>query len=89
MPGEGGRGIMHAELTIGDAAIMCAEATAEWQPSTSGLFIYHANVPAAYASALALGCTTILEPADRGYGMTCGVTDPWGNIWWITEPEQQ
>ncbi len=76
--------IMHAELKIGNTTIMCAETTEQWQTQPAGLFIYVDNADVAYAKALTLGCTTIIELSDQNYGRTCGVKDTYGNAWWIT-----
>ena len=76
--------VMHAELKIGNASIMCAEATDQWKTEPAGLFVYVENADASYAKALELGCTTIMELTDQSYGRTCGVKDTFGNTWWIT-----
>lgn len=76
--------IMHAELKIGNATVMCAETTDEWKTETAGLFIYVDDADTCYAKALSLGCTTIMELSTQHYGRTCGVKDTFGNTWWIT-----
>jgi len=76
--------LMHAELKVGNATIMCGAASAEWQPLNSSLFIYVDDADASYAKALELGCTSIMELSNQNYGRTCGVKDVYGNIWWIT-----
>ena len=76
--------LMHAELKVGNATIMCGAASAEWQPLNSSLFIYVDDADASYAKALELGCTSIVELSNQNYGRTCGVKDVYGNVWWIT-----
>jgi uncharacterized glyoxalase superfamily protein PhnB len=76
--------VMHAELKIGNATIMCGSASAEWQPLDSSLFIYVENADISYYKALELGCTSVMPLSDQEYGRTCGVKDVYGNIWWIT-----
>lgn len=76
--------LMHAELKIGNATIMCGEASGEWEPLTASLFIYVNNADFSYAKALELGCTSVMELSDQPYGRTCGVKDIFGNVWWIT-----
>lgn len=76
--------IAHAEVTVSGSTIMCAEATDQWQASTAGMFIYVADADATYSKAVAQGAKTIMEPADQPYGRSCGVSDPFGNVWWIT-----
>jgi PhnB protein len=49
------------------------------------MFVYVADTNAAYARALAHGATSIMPLADMPYGRTCGVRDPYGNVWWPTQ----
>ncbi len=76
--------LMHAELKVGNATIMCAEATEQWAIQSAGLFIYVENADESYAKAISLGCTSIMGLSDQHYGRTCGVKDAYGNTWWIT-----
>ena len=76
--------IMHAEITIGDCTIMFAEGTDKYRSSTGGFFIYVPNADQTWKKALEAGATTIDEPSDKEYGRSCGVSDPFGNTWWIT-----
>ncbi|UEG52803.1 VOC family protein [Mucilaginibacter daejeonensis] len=81
---DDGHTIMHAEILIGKSTIMLAEATADFSPQNAGMFVYVADCDAAYRTALDEDATSIMPPADQGYGRSCGVTDPFGNTWWIT-----
>lgn len=76
--------IRHAEVMIGNSTILFADATEQFAVQNAGLFVYVPDADAAYQKALAAGATTIMEPADQSYGRSCGVTDPFGNTWWIT-----
>ncbi len=76
--------IMHAEIMIGDSTIMFANCNDQWDAQTAGLFIYVASADETYEKALSNGGQTILEPADKEYGRSCGIKDPLGNVWWIT-----
>lgn len=76
--------IQHSEIMIGDSTIMFADSTEKYEPRTAGLFIYVENADETYKRALDEGATTIMGLSDQDYGRTCGVTDPFGNIWWIT-----
>lgn len=78
--------IMHAELRIGDAVIMFADATEQFAAHPAGLFIYVENADETYQKALAAGASSLMEPAKMDYGYTCGFHDPFGNDWWATEP---
>jgi len=76
--------IRHAQIMLGQSAIMFAEATDEWKPQPAGMFIYVDNADARYAKAIEAGATSIMGLTDEPYGRTCGVTDAFGNMWWIT-----
>lgn len=80
-------GIMHGELRIGeDTTVMYAQATDQFSVMNAGMFIHVENADATYEKALRAGAKTVpgQEPSDKEYGRTCGVTDPFGNTWWIT-----
>ena len=81
---EGSNVVMHSELQIGGSTIMYCDATEQWAPQTANLFVYVPNADDTYAAALAAGATVVMEPNTQDYGRTCGVTDPYGNTWWIT-----
>lgn len=76
--------IMHSELQINGATIMFCDATEQWQPQTANMFIYVPDADATYNKALEAGATSVMPPTDQNYGRACGVTDPFGNTWWIT-----
>ena len=42
------------------------------------------NADESYKKAIDEGATTVMELSDQDYGRTCGVSDPFGNTWWIT-----
>jgi PhnB protein len=76
--------IMHAEVAIGDSAVMMADATGERKPSTTGLYVYVEDADSVYQKALKAGATEFMKPEDKFYGDRSGaVKDPAGNIWWI------
>ena len=77
--------IMHGELHIGDAVIMFADVTPEFAARPAGLFIYVENVGDTYLKAIKAGATSIMEPVQQSYGLTCGFKDAFGNDWWPTE----
>lgn len=76
--------IGHCEARIGDSTIMFGGSGGPWTPRTSDLFIYVRDADEIYKKALEHGATTVLEPENKSYGRSCGITDPFGNIWWIT-----
>lgn len=84
--------IMHAELIIGDSAIMLAEETPAMRalsPQTIGgtpvmLHTYVADVDAVFKSALAAGAIELQPPQDKFYGdRSASITDPFGHQWGI------
>lgn len=74
----------HCEVQIGGSTIMFSKSRGEWKPATANMFVYVDNADAVFEKALANGATTVMEPANQPYGRSCGVTDPFGNVWWIT-----
>jgi PhnB protein len=76
--------IRHAEVKIGESVIMFADSTDQYPPQTAAMFIYVDNADEVYKKALEEGAASIMEPADQSYGRSGGVTDPYGNTWWIT-----
>ncbi len=82
---EDGKTLMHGELRLDDSYIMVGEATDQWKVANAGMFIYVANTDETYQKALDNGATSVMPISNQPYGRTCGVTDPWGNTWWITQ----
>ena len=76
--------VRHAQLSINGSTIMFADATEQFPVNTAGMFVYVENADETYQKALNQGATSIMEPGDQDYGRSCGVTDPYGNTWWIT-----
>jgi uncharacterized glyoxalase superfamily protein PhnB len=76
--------IMHAEIMIGETTIMLADATEQYKPRTAGFFIYVENADETFKTAIEAGATIISNPSDQPYGRSGGVTDTFGNTWWIT-----
>jgi PhnB protein len=80
--GDGSVG--HAEVKIGDTIVMMGGVQHEWKPMAASLYIYVADVDAAYARALKHGATSVMAPSQQFYGDKMGgITDPGGNLWWI------
>jgi uncharacterized glyoxalase superfamily protein PhnB len=79
-----GQSIMHAEVNIGGSTIMFANTTDQWKAEPANLFIYVPDADATFKTALEAGATSVMELADKDYGRSGGVQDPFGNVWWIT-----
>lgn len=76
--------IRHAQLVIGDSALMLGRVREGGTPQPSMLYVYVDDCDDSYRRALASGATSIMPPADQFYGdRTAGVRDPSGNQWWL------
>ena len=76
--------IMHAEVTLNGSTIMVTDEITDWAQQTSNLFVYVAKADETYQKAIENGAVSLMGLSDQDYGRTCGVTDPFGNTWWIT-----
>ena len=92
MPGPGGKGIMHAEIKIGDSHIMMAEENPAFNsksPSTLGgspvaLHLYVEDADKVFKQAVDAGAKAEMPPQDMFWGDRYGkVTDPDGHSWSI------
>lgn len=77
--------IMHAEVRIGDSAVMMGEPMGAFGPMPASIYLYVTDCDSVYKQALAAGGVSVMEPMNmehsgQRYG---GVKDPSGNIWWI------
>ena len=90
MPGPDGKGIMHAELRIGNSIIMmgeenpdCPSKSAEslgGSPVSFYLYVYHADE--SFARALAAGAESRMPVEEMFWGDRVGtVQDPFGYSW--------
>ncbi len=82
--GEPDGRVRHAEVRIGDSIVMVAEGSAAHPPMPAVLYLYVADVDAAFAKAVAGGAVVIRPLATQFYGdRSAGLIDPSGNHWWI------
>lgn len=76
--------VVHAEVRIGESAIMCGDQRAGSRATRAGASVVYVVVPdadAAYDRAKAAGAD-VTEPIDQDYGSRdITVTDPDGNRW--------
>lgn len=74
-------------LRIGDSRIMIGDASVR-APSTAFLYVYVADVDAAFRRAVEGGARSVEEPSSQAYGdRRAMVDDPWGNSWQIATHE--
>ena len=76
--------IHHTTVKIGNAHMEMCDATGPYQPMPTMFYLYVEDCDALYKRAMAAGATSISEPKDQPYGdRSGGVTDPFGNKWYI------
>lgn len=79
--------VQHARLRIGTSVLMLNQATADYPANISQMHIQVSDAVAAHAKALELGATSLMSPNLRPHGEhMAGITDPYGNIWWLASP---
>ena len=76
--------VMHAEIILNGSTIMVTDETTDWAKQTANLFVYVHNADETYQKAIQNGAVSLMGLSNQNYGRTCGVTDPFGNVWWIT-----
>lgn len=76
--------VMHAEIMLNGSTLMVTDVIKDWSRQTANLFVYVPNADETYKKALENGATSVMELSNKDYGRTCGVSDPFGNVWWIT-----
>jgi PhnB protein len=89
-PGPDGKGLMHAELKVGDSIVMLAEEKPEMgcrAPSsvggaTSALYLYVGDADVAFKRAVDAGARVVMPVADMFWGDRMGqIEDPSGHRW--------
>jgi PhnB protein len=79
--------VHHAEIRVGDSVVEMGEpygAHAKYGQMPAMFYVYVPDCDAVYRRALAAGAKSIQEPTDHPYGdRSGGVTDPFGNTWYI------
>jgi PhnB protein len=92
IPNPDGKGLMHAEIMIGDSIVMLGEEMAEvgyhspasLNGSSVTLMLYVEDTDAAYKQACAAGAQNAMQPQDMFWGDRYGqVIDPFGHRWAI------
>jgi PhnB protein len=92
MPGPEGKGIMHAELRIGDSIIMMGEENPQHAcksaetlgSSPVSFYVYVENADAAFRRAVEAGATVQMPVEDMFWGDRAGsVGDPFGHSWML------
>jgi uncharacterized glyoxalase superfamily protein PhnB len=76
--------VRHARVGIGNSIVMVSEARDEYKATPPGIYMYVENADEMYERAIRAGATSLYPIADMPYGDRMGgVTDPFGNEWYI------
>jgi PhnB protein len=78
-----------AKVRIGESIVAVGKPTnhAWCRPTRTMIYLYVPDADALYAQALQAGATSIHPPTDQRYGdRNGGVTDAWGNQWYMSTP---
>lgn len=78
------RTVLNAELKIGHSIILLSEAKDKYGKAVGNFFIYVGDVDETFNRALYHGASVVTAIADRDYGRSGGIEDPFGNTWWLT-----
>ena len=78
--------VANARMRIGTTSFMVSEEGEGYPASRAAFYLYVEDADATCARAVERGATLIHEPRDMDYGdRQGGVTDPSGNIWWVSQ----
>lgn len=99
LPNLDGNGTMHATIQIGNSIVMmgderpgaekCSKSAETIGSSPISLYVYVADVDAAFAQAVAAGGQTEMPVADMFWGDRVGqIKDPFGYSWMIATHKQ-
>ena len=92
MPGPDGKGVMHAEVLVGDSIIMMGDENPHESCKSAetiggspiSFYLYVDNVDAAFRRAVEAGAKVQMEVQEMFWGDRCGsVQDPFGYNWMI------
>jgi uncharacterized glyoxalase superfamily protein PhnB len=81
--------VLWSLIQIGQSTVAVSDpGNHSWaRPSTNMIYLYVPDVDAVYEQAMRVGAQSIYPPADQPYGdRNGGVTDAWGNQWFIGTP---
>lgn len=77
--------IANIRIRIGTSSFMVSDAQDGLAPTRGAYYVYVENADATFAQALQHGATKIMDVMDMPYqDRQGGVTDPFGNQWWIS-----
>jgi uncharacterized glyoxalase superfamily protein PhnB len=78
--------VRHSIIRMGDSIVAISD-TREETPSPLQMYLYVPDVDAWYDRAVRAGAQPSYPPTDQAYGdRGAGVTDEWGNFWYMATP---
>jgi uncharacterized glyoxalase superfamily protein PhnB len=79
--------LIHAELRVGDALLLLAEAQDGWGAHPGMFQVWVSDAAAVVARAVERGADLVTPPTPFYGSVTLArVRDPWGNLWWLYQP---
>jgi len=76
--------VANLRIRIGTSTFMVSEAS-DFKPMQAAYYVYVKDADKTFAKALSNGASKIFDPMDMPYkDRQGGITDPFGNIWWIS-----
>jgi len=82
--------LIHAEVSIGNATILVCDSKPDWPPTPAFTQVYVTDAQAVLDRAGSCGAriVTRLSPFYNEVKLA-RFLDPWGNLWWLYEPEAE
>ena len=79
--------VANIRIRIGTSTFMVSQSEGDGMKAMPGAYyVYVKDVDDTFARAIARGAEAIIEPTDMPYqDRQAGVSDPFGNIWWISK----
>ena len=82
--------LIHSEIQIGNSTLMIADSKDNWPFTPSFIQVYVNDIKKVLTLAKESGASIITElsPFYGGFNIA-RIKDPFGNIWWLYEPDSQ
>ncbi len=78
--------VANSRMRIGTTTFMVSEASEQMKPTKGTFYLYVEDADAACKKAVSSGAEKMFDPTDMPYrDRQCGVIDPAGNIWWVSQ----
>ena len=81
-----GGDVANCQIAIGTTTVMISQASERFPPSRASFYLYVDDADLSMKRALEARAQLIMPVADMPYGdRQGGVSDPSGNIWWVSQ----